>query len=191
MLVAIFRFGPQSDLTVEPHFRADARGRFSPCLPPTVGGCWTRVSPVRGQELPRFGAGPGRSLERVTALVEDPEAERGRDRLSPGPGIQPLAGLAHVGANRLGADGEPTPDLLVREPVGDVREHLCFARRELRLARRRSERDAREGGIDVAPPGADRLERLSEIGERRVLQDQRVCAGLEDDADELWSESAV
>ena len=63
-------------------------------------------------------------------------------------------------------------------------EHFGLARRERRLARGAVEHDLRERRIDVALPGTDRPERLGEVGERCVLEDQRVGSGVEDGADD-------
>ena len=73
------------------------------------------------------------------------------------------------------------PDLLVREAVGDVREHFrSRAASSAGLVETAPSATRAKRGVDVPPTRADRLERLTEIGERRVLEDERVRPGLED-----------
>src|SRR5438309_1293578 len=64
-----------------------------------------------------------------------------------------------------------------------VLEHFRLARRKARLARG-AECDACERGIDVVLARANRVERVREVAERGILEDESVCAGVEDDSDD-------
>src|SRR5438876_8178933 len=136
-----------------------------------------------GHKTPRSDGGLEASLVRGTVggfLAQESEPKRDRDRVRAGAGVQAFAGLADVGSDGLGADREPSADLVVREPVGDVPEYLCLAWRECRPLPR-AERRPRQGWIDVAAARANRLQGVDEVSHRSVLENESVRAGLEDD----------
>src|SRR5262245_51417523 len=100
------------------------------------------------------GSDPGESV----ALLEEAEPERCCDCVRAGARVQALAGFANVRADRLRADREPLADLIVGQTVRDLGQDFRLTRRERGLVRGAVEDDRRQRRIDVALPGADRLQ---------------------------------